>query len=714
MERLLPTDPSRLGGHRLLGRLGAGGMGVVYLARSAAGELAAVKVIQPEFAEQPEFRARFNREAASARGVDSPWVVRVLDADTEAPAPWLATAFVPGPSLAEAVLECGPLPPRVVRVLGKILSRALEAVHGTGLVHRDVKPGNVLLALDGPRLIDFGVARPIAADETELTSDSVVVGTPGFLAPEQARALPVGPASDVFSLGCVLAYAATGRPPFGTGAAEALLYRTVHDRPDLAGVADDELRDLLERCLAKDPEERPALAALDAELVEDTPAGSIDWLPDPVVRMVADRSAQMLALPGIEPTEVSGTPDGDAGPGRRRMLALSAGGAALLAAGGGTALWAVLRDDGKPGKTATGRTWAVGVQADLSGPLKDSGTTQERAVRLAVDRFNAREDKPFTLTLRVMDDHGDSARARTVARQMVADPDVLAVLGPTGYTSAQGALEVYESAGMPLLTVSELSVSAVQSALLAQPKYYFRAAPLAAYAALATVISLKAQGSRRLGLLVDRAGGITGMEFVNITHSVAGNSSAGLYSRVVPALAPDVSAVVPDMLGHGVDGLYYSGTPERAAGLARTLAARGFKGPRFLDTPSATPAFLSAAGTAADGWQALAPYLDPADARLRPFSTAYRKRYGTAPGTWAAEAYDVAGLVADRLTALAKNGGRPSRAQLTDALAKSRYQGLVTMYVFDKDKKLVTRLVQLYRVENGRFVHVGPVDLSGS
>lgn len=179
MERLLPSDPSRLGGYRLLGRLGAGGMGVVYLARGGAGELAAVKVIQPEFAQQAVFRARFRREADSARGVDSPWVVPVLGADTEGPAPWPATAFVPGPSLAEAVVECGPLPARVVRVLGKVLARALDAVHRAGLVHRDVKPGNVLLALDGPRLIDFGIARPTAAEETELTSDSMVVGTPG-------------------------------------------------------------------------------------------------------------------------------------------------------------------------------------------------------------------------------------------------------------------------------------------------------------------------------------------------------------------------------------------------------------------------------------------------------------------------------------------------------------------------------------------------------
>lgn len=383
MERLLPTDPSRLGGNRLLGRLGAGGMGVVYLARTEGGDLAAVKVIQPEYAEQDEFRARFRREAASAGRVDSPWVVPVLGADTEAAAPWLATAFVPGPSLAEAVVACGPLPDGAVRVLGKVLARALAAVHEAGLVHRDVKPGNVLLALDGPRLIDFGIARPTAADETELTSDNVVVGTPGFLAPEQAQAREVGPASDVFSLGCVLAYAATGRLPFGTGAADALLYRTVHDEPELDGVADTELRALLGRCLAKEPAERPTAAEVDAELAEDAPAGTVDWLPDPVVRMIADRSAEMLALPGIEPTEVtpetqeSTVPEGPRSPSRRRILA---GGAALLLAGGGTALWAALRDDDPDTPEAATATsdWVIGLHADLTGPQREAGLAQEK------------------------------------------------------------------------------------------------------------------------------------------------------------------------------------------------------------------------------------------------------------------------------------------------------------------------------------------------
>lgn len=339
MDDLRPTDPARIGGHRLLGRLGAGGMGVVYLGRTDAGALAAIKVILPEYAGDEEFRTRFRREAEAARRVDSPWAVSVTGADTEAERPWLATEFVPGPTLSDVVARRGPLPVRSVAVLGRLLARALAAVHAAGLVHRDVKPGNVLLTASGPRLIDFGIAR--AADATALTATGLIVGTPGFLAPEQVSgggdgatgsagpagptpaAGPTGSAGDVFSLGCLLAYAATGRPPFGGGAVDAVLYRTVHDAPDLDGVEDPGLRALLDRCLGKDPGERPAAADLDTLIAEDAPAGATaDWLPEDVVRIIADRSATLLALPDIDATvAVPEEPEPpQPAPGRRRFL----------------------------------------------------------------------------------------------------------------------------------------------------------------------------------------------------------------------------------------------------------------------------------------------------------------------------------------------------------------------------------------------------------
>ncbi|MGY5069206.1 protein kinase domain-containing protein [Streptomyces griseus] len=280
MRPLTSEDPRTVGPYRTLVRLGAGGMGVVYLARSAGGTLVAVKVIRAEHAADPGFRARFRREAEAAARITGPWVVPVLGADTEAHEPWLATAFVPGPSLAEVVGAGGALPEATVRALGSRLAAALVAVHEAGLIHRDVKPGNVLLALDGPRLIDFGIARHEGA--TALTTNGAVIGTPGYLAPEQASAAPPGPPADVFSLGCVLGYAAAGRPPFGEGGGAGALFRTIHEEPDLTGVPPG-LAPLIAACLAKDPAARPTASRV-REALE--PGG--DAAPDPAGRAMAD------------------------------------------------------------------------------------------------------------------------------------------------------------------------------------------------------------------------------------------------------------------------------------------------------------------------------------------------------------------------------------------------------------------------------------------
>lgn len=332
MERLRSSDPARIAGHRLLGRLGAGGMGLVYLARTSTGALVALKVLAAEYAEDQGFRERFRREVEVARRISSPWAVSLVDADADAESPWLATTYVPGPSLAEAVAAHGPLTERGLRVLGGRLAQALGEVHRAGLVHRDLKPGNVLLAAEGPRLIDFGIAR--APGDTTLTATGLVVGTPGYLAPEQAdghEGRTIGPASDVFSLGCVLAFAATGRPPFGEGALDALLFRAVHDPADLDGVPAP-LTELLSRCLEKDPARRPGVeevvrellpnesADAPAEVADTGPGGAPEpWLPEDVVRLIARRSTEALALPDIEHTEISGKgvhtdagPDGDA------------------------------------------------------------------------------------------------------------------------------------------------------------------------------------------------------------------------------------------------------------------------------------------------------------------------------------------------------------------------------------------------------------------
>lgn len=263
MQELAPDDPRHVGSYRLLGRLGSGGMGHVFLGQSPGGRLVAVKVIRPDLADAPDFRRRFAREVAAARRVSGIFTAPVVDADPEAPQPWLVTAYVDGPSLADYVTQNGALPEGEVVKLGCALAEGLAAIHRAGIVHRDLKPSNILLATDGPRIIDFGISR--AAGANSLTQSGLVVGSPGFMSPEQAEGREVGEGTDVFSLGAVLAFAATGTDPFGTGAASALLYRVVHTEPALTGISDD-LRTVVEACLRKTPAERPTPAGLLAML----------------------------------------------------------------------------------------------------------------------------------------------------------------------------------------------------------------------------------------------------------------------------------------------------------------------------------------------------------------------------------------------------------------------------------------------------------------
>ncbi|GHH79872.1 hypothetical protein GCM10018781_58890 [Kitasatospora indigofera] len=305
MQPLTADDPRQVGEYRLLRQLGAGGMGRVYLGRTTGGRTVAVKVVRPDLTGDPEFRARFRQEVEAARRVGGTWTAPVLDADTEGGRLWVASGYVAGPALTTAVREFGPLPEPAVRTLGVGLAEALTHVHRLGLVHRDVKPSNVLLTLDGPRLIDFGIARALDAT-TVLTQSGQVFGSPGFMSPEQANGLPAGPASDVFSLGAVLAYAATGAMPFGSGvSAPVLLYRVLHEEPDLSGLAGPLLL-LVRDCLAKDPSARPTTGQLRARLDGDGAAtarqGHGDWLPSALAAAVGRSAVQLLDLEGERET----------------------------------------------------------------------------------------------------------------------------------------------------------------------------------------------------------------------------------------------------------------------------------------------------------------------------------------------------------------------------------------------------------------------------
>ncbi|MDN3356194.1 serine/threonine-protein kinase [Actinomadura sp. DC4] len=290
-----------ISGYLLRARLGMGGMGRVYLSFTPGGRAIAIKVLRPEFAEDDEFRRRFRQEVAAAQRVQGIYTAPVVDSDAEAALPWLATAYVPGPSLQEAVAEHGPLPvPTVCRLLAGA-AEALITIHAAGLVHRDLKPANVLLADDGPRVIDFGITH--AAESTSATRTGVRVGTPTYMAPEQILGRPVTSRTDVFALGQLTMYAATGRTAFGEGHQDALFYRIINESPELGGCP-DALRDLLERCLAKQDGERPAPQEI-VEFARAQTAGQTmriaPWLPPVIADAFASFAASAVPLPPPPP-----------------------------------------------------------------------------------------------------------------------------------------------------------------------------------------------------------------------------------------------------------------------------------------------------------------------------------------------------------------------------------------------------------------------------
>ncbi|WMX46290.1 serine/threonine-protein kinase [Streptomyces roseicoloratus] len=346
MDPLNAEDPVAIGPFRLLGRLGVGGMGRVYLARSAGGRAVAVKVVHPELAAQDEFRRRFAREVAALERVGGSGTAPVLGADTGAELPWVAVGYVPGPSLRAVVGDDhGPLPSASVRTLASGLARALTSIHAAGLVHRDLKPSNVLLTVDGPQIIDFGIARALdTVTDGGLTSTGAVVGSPGFMSPEQVRGEKVTPASDIFCLGSVLVYAATGHSPFGgsDSGVHATMFRIANDEPELTGLA-PELTGLIRACLAKDPAARPSATELVETLQVTDP-----WLPAEVLARLGRHAARVLeaeSASGIEagdptpatplpPTAGSGPGSGSGPRSRRRGLAAAVGALVVVAAAG--------------------------------------------------------------------------------------------------------------------------------------------------------------------------------------------------------------------------------------------------------------------------------------------------------------------------------------------------------------------------------------------
>ncbi|MGO8957053.1 MAG: protein kinase domain-containing protein [Streptosporangiaceae bacterium] len=382
VEPLRRWDPEQVGGYVVIGRLGAGAMGQVYLGRSAAGRLVAIKTIKAELAEEPDFRTRFGQEVAAARRVSGAFTAAVVAADSEAEVPWLATVYVPAPSLSTLVRGCGPLPAEAVRWLGAGCAEALESIHNAGLVHRDVKPANVLISPDGPRVIDFGLAR--AAERVQLTVTRASVGTPAYMAPEQARDNRLATsASDIYAVGATLLFAATGHAPYHGETVMDVLVRLATEPPDLSGLPAG-LTEIVAACLERDPLNRPTSASIVARLAAglDAPLAGSAPLPPAAIQLIEDYRRAPWPQAGEPDSGVAGDrtlgsqpasraarePSGDAGapprPGQAVPAPVRPGRRFVLVAAGAVAAGALI-----------GAGWLIGARqpAQLSAQSRHSG-----------------------------------------------------------------------------------------------------------------------------------------------------------------------------------------------------------------------------------------------------------------------------------------------------------------------------------------------------
>ncbi|MFI2368663.1 protein kinase [Streptomyces sp. NPDC018833] len=426
---LTHDDPGEIGGHRLLARLGHGGMGTVYLARTPGGRTLALKTMHARIATDPAARTRFHLETDAARIIGGHHGATVVDADPTAETPWLATEYVLGPPLDDAVALCGPLPEASLRALGAALAGALAQLHGSDVVHRDLKPSNVMITAHGPKIIDFGIAR--AAGDDRLTRTGTAAGTPAFMSPEQATGQEHTPAGDVFALAGVLVFAASGHGPFGTGQAADLLYRVRYADPDLAGVPAG-LAAIFQRCLAKDPAQRPTTGQLAAEL-HDGHGEFADHLPAPLLTDIARRATEVWQhRPQRLPAPAGHTAE-DTVPAplrevsRRKLLTI--GGAGLVGAaaiGGGIWTWATSADSSSaPGPRNTSPT-PVAEKGDWLWelPLRLEGASLAPPMPLSFGPTLAIADDDGLRTIDVNTGRVDTPLLKGPAHRCVSDEDI--------------------------------------------------------------------------------------------------------------------------------------------------------------------------------------------------------------------------------------------------------------------------------------------------
>ncbi|MFC9972292.1 bifunctional serine/threonine-protein kinase/ABC transporter substrate-binding protein [Spirillospora sp. NPDC127200] len=699
-DPLLADDPARVGDYELLGRLGDGGQGSVYLGRGPEGREVAVKLLHARLSRDAQARSRFVRELEVAERVSGFCTAQVLDADIDGDRPYIVSEFVDGPSLAELVRDQGPLDAPALLRLAIGTATALAAIHRAGIVHRDFKPPNVLIGQGGPRVIDFGIAR--ALDSAVVTVTSQVVGTPSYMAPEQIAGGAVGPAADVFAWGGTMVFAATGRTPFGGDSIPAVLHRVLNAEADVSALP-ARLGELVAACLHKDPARRPASSDLLLRLL--SLVGARETGGDPLERgatlVDSDLTEVLLAPPPTVP----------AAPRQRPRKPLVLGGAALAMALTAAVPAAVIALQGAGGGSAEAGaegTVTIGFLGALSGMGSEVVAPAHQGAKLAVERYNAGRPR-IRAVLQSFDTQGTQPGARQAARRAV-DAKAVAVVGPVLTKETDGAAPVLEQARVP-------SVSpAASGTLFAQKgwKYWHSMVPNAEEAtdALAAKVADDADDLGTVVVLDDLKPWTGARNTANVYANRLETEKAKVHRYTLPDASfgprPDHAEVIAELRRLNAATVFYGGLYDVSGPLIAQARKAGITARFHLADGSLSTELTKAAGTAADGTLIACSCLLPEEGggdlprSFRDFAEDYAERTGEQPRTYAAEGYDAAWSVLHAL----KKGKRTGDA-VNAHLGEMREPGVTQQLRFSMKGELTDSRTYLYRVEGGRIAYDG-------
>ncbi|WP_322756490.1 bifunctional serine/threonine-protein kinase/ABC transporter substrate-binding protein [Frankia sp. Cas3] len=746
-----PGDPERIGPYIVRGRLGAGGMGIVYRAEDPQGRVVALKAIRPEIAGDPTFRTLFRREARNARQVMPFCTAPVLDVDADAEQPYIVTEFVDGPTLSAAVERRGPLAGAELHQLAVAVVVAMIAIHDAGIVHCDLKPSNVLLSPFGPRIIDFGVSRAVDAT-TAATQQTGLFGTPAFMAPEQIKNYnSVTPAADVFAWGGLIAYAGTGRRPHGDGPRDVLLYRAVHEEPDLTDL-DGGLRPLVAAALHKDPEQRPLTGELLHRLLQDhaleqDPENLLsEILRDQVfgperekaverlLRLTVSVDTAVLKIIPSEPLPAQSDPSTlgkkeeekekrKGGPGRvfrrwrpRVRIVTSLGALAVIAILA-AAIPSIVDDPGPVAKP----TYVIGFQGALSGQNAELGRSMLLGTQAAVNVANDDPDLPFRLKLVQSDDKGVADEGVPAAQRLVADPDVVAVIGPTFSGPAETSILKYSDAGLVAVSPSATAPGLIDLDLAGHT--FFRIVPpdtaQGPQTAEYMTVTLKA---RKILLVSDDSnpyGQGLAEELGKHLERIRQQKKLLVATTVLKVTSGADYAKIP-LDVNSYDLVYYAGYSAEFAEVIKVLRSRNFKGPIMSGDGSNQDLLIRQAGKEnVEGVYLTCPCREvagifPRSAEVERFVEAYARLTspGTEPDFYAADAYDAVGVIIQVLKGLGGHVTRQSVANTfrnTDFIRGFAFEGITKKIQFSATGDVQGSDIYLYQVRDGRRKFLGNI-----